>query len=164
MDRWTRQILLRLEADVDEIALAIANCTAAEVPGFQPIRDDTLIAEIAGLSRRHLLAFIQAMRKERPTNPEARLAARDRAAQRAREMVPLSAIIHSYLIAQRELCIAIARAAGPDARPRAAALALTAQTCDIIGILSAITEAYLEARQSDLATSRQVDTACSMPS
>ena len=51
-------------------------------------------------------------------------AVRDRAATRARQLVPLAAMLHSFMIAQRVISAAIAREAGHGARTRGAALTL----------------------------------------
>ena len=152
MDRCEEEILRRFEARADEIADEIAECTMAEVPGFAPINDRLLFAEIRALSRQHLDAFVEATRSGRPPRPEILAAARERAIRRAREMVPLASLLHSYLIAQRLISAAIAREGGEDAQSRGAALALTARTFDYnITITTAMADAYVEVVQGDLA-------------
>ncbi len=66
---------------------------------------------------------------------------RERAALRARQLVPLAALLHSYLIAQRVISAAIGREAGGDSRSRGAALALTTLTFNYnIAVTTAIGE------------------------
>jgi hypothetical protein len=104
------------------------------------------------LARRHLDAFLQAVRTGGPPSAAVLAAARERAVQRAREMVPLAAQVHSYLIAQRVISAAIAREADTDARSRDAALMLTAKTFDYnIAVTAAMAEAYLQVVQGELA-------------
>lgn len=152
MDDLAQEILVRFEARADGIADDIATCTLDEVPGFAAVNDANLHAEIRALARRHLDAFLHTMRTGDPP-PAAILAdARERAVQRAREMVPLAAQVQSYLIAQRVISAAIARAADTDARSREAALMLIARTFDYnIAVTAAMTEAYLQVVQGDLA-------------
>jgi hypothetical protein len=152
MDDLAQEILARFEARADDIADEIATCTLNEVPGFAGAGDGVLHAEIRMLARRHLDAFLHTMRTGGPPSAAILAAARDRAVQRAREMVPLSAQVQSYLIAQRVISAAIAREADPDARSRDAALMLIARTYDYnIAVTAAMAEAYLEVVQGDLA-------------
>jgi GGDEF-like domain/PucR C-terminal helix-turn-helix domain len=152
MDDLAQEILARFEARADAIAEEIATCTVNEVPGFAAVNDGFLHAEIRMLARRHLDAFLHTVRTGGPPSAAILGDARERAVLRAREMVPLSAQVQSYLIAQRVISAAIAREADPDARSREAALTLTARTFDYnIAVTAAMAEAYLEVVQGDLA-------------
>ena len=152
MDDLEQQILARFEARADHIAEEIATCTVNEVPGFAGVNDDSLLKEIRTLARRHLDAFLDATRAGAPPSEAILADTRDRAVQRAREMVPLAAQVQSYLIAQRVISAAIAREAGPDVRSRDAALMLIAKTYDYnISVTAAMAEAYLQVVQGDLA-------------
>jgi hypothetical protein len=146
------EILARFEERADEIADEIATCTVAEVDGFGPINDARLHAEIRELARRHLDAYLHTARTGRPPPAHMLQAARERAEQRAREMVPLAAQVQSYLIAQRVIGAAIARCAGPDLRSREAALALTGRTFEYnVAATAAMADAYVDVVQGDLA-------------
>ncbi|HET7017025.1 MAG TPA: hypothetical protein VFI65_24085 [Streptosporangiaceae bacterium] len=125
LDELSRQILSRFEVRLDEIAADIASATVAEVEGFGPIGDARLHAEVRLLARMHLDAFLRTLREGGPPPGEMLAAARERAVARARELVPLAALVHSYFIAQREISAAIAREAGPDAQSLEAALAVS---------------------------------------
>ena len=71
---------------------------------------------------------------------------------RARELVPLAALVHSYLIAQRVISAALAREADTGAQSRDAALALIAKTFDYnIAVTAAMADAYVDFVQGDLA-------------
>jgi hypothetical protein len=152
MDGLAAQILARFEARAEQIASEIADASIAEVEGFGPMRDAVLREEIRALARQHLEAFLLTARDGGPPPAEILKAARERAATRARETVPLSALLHSYLIAQRVISTAIAAEAGPDARSRGAAFELMGRTFDYnIAVAAAMAEAYVEVVQGDLA-------------
>jgi sugar diacid utilization regulator len=123
----------------------------AEVDGFRGIDDSRLHAEMRVLGTSHLETFLQAARTGAPSS-KALSEARERAVQRAREMLPLSALVHSYLIAQRVISASIAREAESNVPSRDAALALTAMTFDYnIAVTAAMAQAYLEVVHGDLA-------------
>lgn len=152
MEARARRILARFEARVDEIADEIADATIEEVPGFAGIHDGSLRAEIRALARQHLDAFLHSARAGGPPSPQILAAARERAARRARELVPLAALLHSYLIAQRVIAAAITREAGSDIASLGAALDLTAVTFKYnITATAAMADAYVEVVQGDLA-------------
>jgi hypothetical protein len=151
MEPLAQEILARFEARADEIAASIAAATVAEVDGFRAIGDEAVYREIQVLARKHLDAYIQTVRSSTPPATAILQAARERAAMRAREMLPLAAVVHSYLIAQRTISAAITREAGADSDSREAALWLIATTFDYnIALTSAVAEAYLEVVQGDL--------------
>jgi hypothetical protein len=54
VDSCEQEILRRFEARADEVADEIAACTLVEVPGFGPVNDKLLFAEIRALTRQHL--------------------------------------------------------------------------------------------------------------
>jgi PucR C-terminal helix-turn-helix domain/GGDEF-like domain len=152
VDSRAQQILSRFEARADEIADEIAQSTVAEVDGFAPINDPRLSAEIRTLARRHLDGYLATARSGGSPAPAVLAAARERATLRAREMVPLAALVHSYLIAQRVISAAIAREADTDAQSRDTALALIARTFDYnIAVTAAMAEAYVDVVQGELA-------------
>jgi hypothetical protein len=152
VDARALRLLAGFEARADEIAGEIAAATVAEVGGFGSGRNAALHDEIRTLARHHLAAFLHAVRTGGPPSPEVLAAARERAVSRAREMVPLAALLHSYLIAQRVISAAIAAEAGADAKSRGSALQLTAKTFDYnIAVTTAMADAYVEAVQGDLA-------------
>lgn len=152
MDKIAQDILFRFEARIDAIADEIADATVTEVAAFGPMNDERLRAEVRALARHQLDAFLMATRAG--TAPDATMLAvvRDRATTRARQLVPLAAMLHSFMIAQRVISAAIAREAGGGARARGAALTLTALTFDYnIAATIAMADAYVEAVQGDLA-------------
>jgi hypothetical protein len=152
VDARTRQILDRFETRADEIADEIGAAVVAQVESFGPIRDEALRGEIRGLAFQHVHAFLRAARSGTEPSAEELAFVRDRAARRAREMVPLAALLQAYLIAQRVFGKEIANATGTGADSRGAALALTAAAADYnIVTTSAMADAYVKAVQGDLA-------------
>jgi hypothetical protein len=121
MDRWVREILERFQSRAEEIAEEIASSTVNEVPGFTQVKGRLVHVEIRDLARRHLDAFLVSARSGLPPDPDVIVAARERAASRAREIVPLAALLHSYLIAQRVITAALASAATSHAAMSTAA-------------------------------------------
>jgi hypothetical protein len=152
VDKIAQDILVRFEARVDAIADAIADATITEVAAYGPMTDERLRTEVRALARGQLDGFLAATRAGTRPGPAMLQAVRDRAVTRARQLVPLAAMLHSFMIAQREISAAIAREAGSGARTRGAALALTALTFDYnITVTTAMADAYVEAVQGDLA-------------
>ena len=122
-----------------------------EVPAFEAMNDPGLRDEIRALAAQHVRAFALAARTSLPPPAEVLAVARERADMRARQMVPLSAMLHSHLIAQRVISAALTSAADHDAASRGIALKLIARTFDYnIAITSATAEAYLEVVQGDM--------------
>ena len=152
VDRLEQEILVRFVARADEIADEIAAANISEVEGFRQLNDALLFDEIRALARAHVDAFAETMRTGGPPPPELMDAVRARAEQRARELVPLSPLVQSYLIAQRVIGAAIAREASPNARSREAALQLTERTFDYnLAVTKAMADAYIEAVQGEVA-------------
>jgi sugar diacid utilization regulator len=144
------QILSRFEARADEIVDEIAASTVAEVDAFRNLDGPRLDAEMRVLATCHLDTFLQSARTGAPPS-KALSGTRERAMQRAREMLPLSALVHSYLIAQRVISASIAREAESNIPSRNAALELTAMTFDYnIAVTAVMAEAYLEVVRGDL--------------
>jgi hypothetical protein len=145
------QLLARVEARADEIAAEITACTLTEVEPFRGGADPSVQAEIRRLAASHLEALVRSARNGDPLD-EAVANARERAVERARAMLPLSALVHSQLVAQRVISAAVAREAEADVLSRDAALELTAKTFEYtIATTSAMAQGYLAVVQGDLA-------------
>jgi hypothetical protein len=150
--RGEMEMLDRLEVRAGQIAAGIADAMLAEVQLFGTGRDAALHAEVRALTRQHLDGFLVATRAGAGPPPALLAAVRDRAALRARQMVPLAAQLHSLLVAQRVILAAISGEAGGDAGSRGAALALTAKAFDYsITVITTLADAYIETVQGELA-------------
>jgi hypothetical protein len=152
VDILAREILSRFETHLDQIADEIASATVTEIRSLGPVQDPALYIEVRTLARVHLDEFLRVSREGGEPSDAMYAAVRERAVQRARQLVPLSALIHSFLIAQRVIADAITREAGDDARSLTTALELTRQTYDYnVGLITALADSYVEAAQGDLA-------------
>jgi len=146
------EIIDRFEARVDLMACEVADATLAEVAAYSPVHDQALREEIRALARLQLAVFLESLRAGTGPSPDILAANRERAIRRARQLVPLAALLHSYLIAHRVITAEIGLAAGGDAVSRGAALRLTARIFDYnIALMTEVTEAYIETVQGDLA-------------
>ena len=151
MDRRAAVLLERFAAGAADIADEITEASMREVPAFEAMGDPRLREEIRALAAQHVHAFTLAARTGTPPPAEVLAAARERAVMRARQMVPLSAMLHSHLIAQRIISAALTNAASHDAASRGIALELIARTFDYnIAVTSATAEAYLDIVQGDM--------------
>lgn len=151
MDRRAEVLLDRFAAAAADIADEIAEASMREVPAFEAMDDARLREEIRALAAQHVRAFTLAARTGMPPPAEVLAAARERAVMRARQMVPLSAMLHSHLIAQRVISAALTNSADRDAASRGIALELIARTFDYnIAVTSATAEAYLDIVQGDM--------------
>src|SRR5258708_3829353 len=147
-----KEIIDRFAARIERMADEIADANLAEVAAYGPLRDERFRDEVRAFSRQHLAAFVDALRAGTGPSPETLAATRERASWRARQLAPLAAQLHSYLIGQREITGQIGQAAGAGAASRGAALRLTARIFDYnIALMGAVTEAYIEVVQGDLA-------------
>lgn len=145
VDQRAETLLERFAAVADDIADEIAEASMREVPMFKAMEDPRLREEIRALAALHVRAFRLAARTGMPPSAEVLAAARERAVLRARQMVPLSAMLHSHMIAQRIISAALTSSADHDAASRGIALELIARTFDYnIAVTSATVEAYLD--------------------
>jgi sugar diacid utilization regulator len=121
-------VLARLEADAEAIARRMALAARAEVHDYGAVRDPAFAAEVLAHALEHVRAFIRAGRAGRPPEGEELDFVRERGAQRARELMPLDALLETYLIGQRTVWEAIVEAAGDTPVGMRTAQELTALT------------------------------------
>ena len=158
MDSQERALLDRFEAEIGP-CLERAAESIAETPAYEPIRDAALPDELRSLGRQHAMAFIRSARRNRAVEPGELDFVRERAAQRAREMVPLAVIVHGHLVAQRTMIEAITSAARDDSSAQAAALRLAVRISDYIAVaIAVLVESYIqtvEGERADRETDRR---------
>jgi DNA-binding PucR family transcriptional regulator len=134
------QTLGRMRTVREEIALAMTSAVFDEVPEFRAIRAAEFRDEVYLHSLDHVDAFIETA--EAGLQPQAVSFGfvHSRGAQRARELLPLDALLHAYRLGQREVWRAVVAAAGRD---RDAALALSEFTIAYLNAIStAVAGAY----------------------
>ncbi|MCU0314504.1 MAG: hypothetical protein MUC84_10660, partial [Solirubrobacteraceae bacterium] len=118
-------LLEAFEARLDEIAARTARAVLEEVPAHGAVPGPAFAGEVREHSRRHAELFLATVRSGRPPAGPALAFVRERGARRARELLPLDAVLHSYLVGQRTFWEALVEEAGDDL---GAALELTGAT------------------------------------
>ena len=147
-----KSIFDAIERDADALARRLTLAARAEVAEYAAVRDPAFAAEVMAHGREHVDVFVRCGRAGRPPVGEELDFVRARGAQRARELLPLDALLESYLIGQRTFWEAIIAAAGDSLEGMRAAQELTAFTFRYTHAISvAVAAAYLSER-SALAT------------
>jgi hypothetical protein len=121
-------VLDRLERDADAIGLRMAEACRAEIPAYATVRDPAFAAEVLGHAVEHVRAFVRSARRGGPPAGEELEFVRARGARRARELMPLDALLEAYLIGQRSVWEAVIDAAGDSPEGLRVARELTAAT------------------------------------
>jgi sugar diacid utilization regulator len=142
-------VLDRLEADAAGIARRMSLAARSEVAEYAAVRDPAFGAEVLDHAVEHVRAFVRAGRRGRPPAGDELDFVRARGAQRARELMPLDALLEVYLVGQRVVWEAIVEAAGGSQAGMRTAQELTAFTFEYTHAINvAVADAYLrESRQ-----------------
>jgi sugar diacid utilization regulator len=134
----------RLEADAEPIAARMALAAREEVEEYAAVADPGFAAEVLAHASEHVRAFVRSARAGRPPEGEELDFVRSRGAQRARELMPLDALLETYLIGQRTVWEAIVEATGDSPDGMRAAQELTALTFGYTHAINvAVADAYL---------------------
>jgi PucR C-terminal helix-turn-helix domain/GGDEF-like domain len=142
--RLALEVLDQLEANAETIARRMALAAREEVEEYAGVGDPDFAAEVLAHASEHVAAFVRASRAERPPEGDELDFVRARGAQRARELMPLDALLESYLIGQRTVWEAIVEAAGDSPDGMRAAQQLTALTFGYTHAINvAVADAYL---------------------
>jgi sugar diacid utilization regulator len=137
-------VLDRLEHDCATIARRMALAARAEVDEYASVSDPAFAEEVLAHAAEHVGAFVRAARRGRPPAGEELDFVRSRGAQRARELMPLDALLESYLIGQRTVWEAIVETAGETPEGLRAAQELTGETFAYTHAINvAVADAYL---------------------
>jgi PucR C-terminal helix-turn-helix domain/GGDEF-like domain len=137
-------VLERLERDAEAIARRMALAARAEVEEYAAVRDPAFAKEVLAHAAEHVTAFVRSGRRGRPPRGEELDFVRERGAQRARELMPLEALLETYLIGQRTVWEAIVEAAGDSPEGMQTAQQLTALTFAYTHAINvAVADAYL---------------------
>lgn len=151
MDHRAR-ILEHLATHVEALAAETTAAVLEEIGGFGPVRDERLAEEVLVLARQGIGLLVEVLRRPEPPTPEELSFVRERAVRRARQLVPLSALLHAYLIANRTVGRCIAEQAGGSVAAARAGLEITAMTFEHTLLTTTLmADAYLETVQGDLA-------------
>jgi PucR C-terminal helix-turn-helix domain/GGDEF-like domain len=138
------EILDRLERDADAIARRMAVAAREEVEEYSAVRDPAFAEEVLAHAVAHVHAFVRAGRAGRPPEGNELEFVRARGARRARELMPLDALLETYLIGQRTVWESIVEAAGETPAGMHTAQELTAFTFRYTHAINvAVAQAYL---------------------
>jgi len=142
-------LLDRLESNAAGIARRMALAARAEVADYAAVRDPVFAAEVLDHADEHVRAFVRAGRRGRAPAGDELDFVRERGAQRARELMPLDALLEVYLVGQLVVWEAIVEAAGDSRAGMRTAQELTALTFEYTHAINvAVAAAYLrESRQ-----------------
>ena len=152
----TDRVLDLVEERAQEVVDAVIDSLRAELPDFlgvEPGKEDPRVVEaVSAHVREHVTVCAAALRRgHSPAGRELDFV-RVRALERAREGLPVDAMLHAYRIGQREVWKAIAGAAAGTAPGEVDLVELSfASNAYTNAVSGAVSEAYIEARQMTLA-------------
>jgi len=139
-----KDVIHRLETDAEAIARRMLTRISEEVEEYRSVRDPKLAAQVLAHAVAHMHAFVRCARLRRPPEGAELDFVRERGAMRARELLPLDSLLHTYLIGQRTIWESVVAAAGDTLEGMRAAQDLTAFTFRYTHAINvAVAEAYL---------------------
>jgi DNA-binding PucR family transcriptional regulator len=142
--RSAEAVLDRLEREASDIAKRAALAARAEVAEFGAVRDPAFVEEILAHAAEHVRTFVATARRGSPPAGAELDFVRERGARRARELMPLDALLEVYLIGQRTVWEAIVETAGETRAGMRTAQELTAFTFRYTHAINvAVSQAYL---------------------
>jgi PucR C-terminal helix-turn-helix domain/GGDEF-like domain len=137
-------VLDELDRNAAQVARRMALAARDEVEEYAAVADPAFAGEVLAHAADHVRAFVRVGRLGRPPEGAELDFVRSRGAQRARELMPLDALLETYLIGQRTVWEAIVEAAGDSPEGMRAAQELTALTFGYThAINAAVADAYL---------------------
>ncbi|MGC0314237.1 PucR family transcriptional regulator [Kitasatospora acidiphila] len=146
------RLAARLAPQVNRLARRIVERARAEVPGFDRLPGDMQDLEIADTTRHALRGFLRHVQGLPDIDTEL---FRERAAQRAKEGVPLVKLLRAYHVGVEVLMDALAAAARPG--EEAALLLLARQQLTALNAtVEIVTEAYLAGLADQQASAREL--------
>ncbi|MFN8124359.1 MAG: helix-turn-helix domain-containing protein [Thermoleophilia bacterium] len=141
------RVIDALELRAGEIARAMLERSHAEVPEYAAHSDPGFVEAALAHCADHVEAFLTVARRRGPLDNEELEFVRTQAVMRARQGVPLEALLHVYRAGHRAVFRAIVEAAEATRQGAEAALALTDRTLGHIDVITTtFTESYLATR------------------
>src|SRR5579864_297502 len=136
-----------LQLELDDLASTMTEAVIEEIPLYHAMTSPQQRARVHAHSLEHAHAIIECIRTWNLPTPEALRFVRERAALRANQQVPLSALLHAYRVGHRTVWERLARIIGECRQPQPleATLALTTLTLSYTELISStMAEAYTE--------------------
>jgi sugar diacid utilization regulator len=129
----------------------MTSAVIAEVPAYQDMTSAAQRAIIDEHSQEHARAVIDCIRTWNLPSPEALAFVKERAALRAYQQLPLSALLHAYRVGHRTVWERLVRILADFPSPMDATLALTTMTLTYTELISgALAEGYVEHQRATL--------------
>jgi sugar diacid utilization regulator len=146
-------LLDALASQVDRIAEEMVEAIASEIPAYGQSRSSALLEGVRAHCARHAQLMFTCLREDRePRVPELAFA-RDAAARRVSQGIPLQALLQAFRLGHRTVWDAILRAAPATPAGSQAALGLARPAMQYIDAASThVAEIYLEQERRLLAT------------
>ncbi len=139
-----KRIFDSMEGDAEGIAMRTIMAVREEVEEYSGEIDPGFAREVLLHAVEHVKAFVRAGRRGRAPSGEELDFVRARGVQRAHELLPLDALLETYLIGQRTFWEAIVAAAGDSEAGLRAAQELTAFTFEYTHSINvAVAEGYM---------------------
>lgn len=137
-----------MEKRFDEISEDMLQRSRSAVPDYAAYDDPEFRAAARAHCDDHLRAFLTVAHEQRLLTREELAFVTRQAAMRARQGVPLDALLHVYRMGHEAIFRAILEAGGADTEGMAGALALTGRTLSHVDLITTLfTESYLETQQ-----------------
>jgi PucR C-terminal helix-turn-helix domain/GGDEF-like domain len=136
---------------VDDLASAMTTAVIDEIPAYHNMTSPGQRATIHEHSLEHARAIVECIRTWTLPSPEALAFVRARAALRAKQQLPLSALLHAYRVGHRTVWERLVRILAEFHDPLEASLALTTLTlCYTELISTSLAEGYVDYQRSAL--------------
>jgi sugar diacid utilization regulator len=145
------EVVQRLGEELDDLAVAMTDAVIAEIPTYHNMVSPEQWATIHEHSVEHARAVIDCIRTWNLPPLEALGFVKARAAMRATQQLPLSALLHAYRVGHRTVWERLVRILAEFDNPLEASLALTTMTLAYTDLISsALAEGYIESQRGAL--------------
>ena len=138
------RVLAALEQRQEELSGAMLAAIVAEIGAYGRPTGDALPDDVREHCRLHVDLLMRSLRAERSPNRDDLDFAREAAARRVHQGIPLDGLLQAFRVGHRTLWQAIVDEAAPSPPGREAAIALAGEAMDYIDLASThVAEAYL---------------------
>jgi sugar diacid utilization regulator len=138
------RVLAALERREEELADSMLEAILGEIGSYERPGGEALLADVHEHCRLHVDLLMHSLRQGRDPHREDLAFAREAAARRVHQGIPLDGLLQAFRVGHRTLWRAIVDEASSDAAGREAAIALAGEAMDYIDLASThVAEAYL---------------------
>ena len=137
------RVLAALEGRQERLSEAMLGAIVAEIGSYRP-RGETLAGDVQEHCRLHVELLMRSLRAGHGPDRDDLSFAREAAARRVHQGIPLDGLLQAFRVGHRTLWQAIVDEAAPSPAGREAAIALAGEAMDYIDLASThVAEAYL---------------------